>query len=49
MRQIIHSKVKDENLDKDIKKVKKLKVGDPLDLKSNMGSMSSKGHLQAVD
>ena len=37
MRQIIHSKVK------------KLKVGDPLDLKSNMGSMISKGHLQTVD
>ena len=49
MRQIIHSKVKDEFLDKVIKKVKKLKVGDPLDLKSNMGSMISKGHLQTVD
>jgi aldehyde dehydrogenase (NAD+)/gamma-glutamyl-gamma-aminobutyraldehyde dehydrogenase len=36
-------------LDKVIKKVKKLKVGDPLDLKSNMGSMISKGHLQTVD
>tara|TARA_Y100000287_G_scaffold2684_1_gene2246 strand:- start:114 stop:1595 length:1482 start_codon:yes stop_codon:yes gene_type:complete len=49
MRQIVHSKVKDEFLDKIIKKVKKLKVGDPLDLKSNMGSMISKGHLQTVD
>jgi len=49
MRQIVHSKVKDEFLDKVIKKVKKLKVGDPLDLKSNMGSMISKGHLQTVD
>jgi len=49
MRQIIHSKVKDEFLDKVSKKVKKLKVGDPLDLKSNMGSMISKGHLQTVD
>jgi aldehyde dehydrogenase (NAD+)/gamma-glutamyl-gamma-aminobutyraldehyde dehydrogenase len=49
MRQIIHSKVKDEFLDKVIKKVKKLQVGDPLDLKSNMGSMISKGHLQTVD
>ncbi len=37
------------NLDKVSKKVKKLKVGDPLDLKSNMGSMISKGHLQTVD
>ena len=49
MRQIIHSKVKDEFLDKVSKKVKKLKVGDPLSLKSNMGSMISKGHLQTVD
>ena len=49
MRQIIHSKVKDEFLDKVSKKVKKLKVGDPLDLKSNMGSMISKKHLETVD
>ena len=49
MRQIVHKKVKDEFLDKIIKKVKKLKVGDPLDLKSNMGSMISKNHLQTVD
>ena len=43
------NKVKDEFLDKVIKRVKKIKVGDPLDLKSNMGSMISKGHLQTVD
>jgi aldehyde dehydrogenase (NAD+)/gamma-glutamyl-gamma-aminobutyraldehyde dehydrogenase len=49
MRQIVHKKVKDEFLDKVIKKVKKLQVGNPLDLKSNMGSMISKGHLQTVD
>jgi len=49
MRQIVHKKVKDEFLDKVIKKVKKLKVGDPLDLKSNMGSMISEGHLKTVD
>ena len=49
MRQIVHKKVKDEFLDKVIRKVKKLKVGDPLDLKSNMGSMISKGHLKMVD
>ena len=49
MRQIVHKKVKDEFLDKISKKVKKLKVGDPLNLKSNMGSMISKGHLQTVD
>jgi len=49
MRQIIHSKVKDEFLDKVSKKVKKLKVGDPLDPTSNMGSMISKKHLATVD
>jgi len=49
MRQIVHKKVKDEFLDKISKRVKKLKVGDPLDLKSNMGSMISKGHLETVD
>jgi acyl-CoA reductase-like NAD-dependent aldehyde dehydrogenase len=49
MRQIVHKKVKDEFLDKVSKRVKKLKVGDPLDLKSNMGSMISKSHLETVD
>ena len=49
MRQIIHSKIKDEFLDKVSKKVKSLKVGDPLDLENNMGSMISKVHLQKVD
>ena len=49
MRQIIHSKVKDEFLDKVSKKVKALKAGDPLDPSSNMGSMISKKHLATVD
>ena len=49
MRQIIHSKVKDEFLDKVSKKVKALKVGDPLDPETNMGSMISKSHLATVD
>ena len=49
MRQIIHSKIKDEFLDKVSKRVKSLKVGDPLDLENNMGSMISKIHLQKVD
>ena len=49
MRQIIHKKVKDEFLDKVSKRIKKIKVGDPLDLNSNMGSMISKGHLGVVD
>ncbi len=49
MRQIIHSKVKDEFLDKVSKRVKNIKVGDPLDLKTNMGSMISKKHLTTVN
>ena len=49
MRQIIHSKIKDEFLDKVSQRVKALKVGDPLDLESNMGSMISRRHLEKVD
>ena len=49
MRQIIHSDVKDEFLDKVLQKVKALKVGDPLDPSSNMGSMISKKHLATVN
>ena len=49
MRQIIHSKIKDEFLDKVSKKIKKIKVGDPLSEDSNMGSMISKVHLAKVD
>jgi len=49
MRQIVHSKVKNEFLEKVSKKVKALKVGDPLDPTSNIGSMISKKHLATVD
>jgi len=49
MRQIIHSKVKDEFLDKISKKIKNIKVGDPLDPETKMGSMISKKHLATVD
>jgi len=49
MRQIIHSKVKDEFLDKVSKRIKNIKVGDPLSTDSNMGSMISKAHLAKVD
>jgi len=49
MRQIVHSNVKDEFLDKILKKVKNIKVGDPLDPETNMGSMISKKHLATVD
>ena len=49
MRQIIHSKIKDEFLDKISKRIKNIKVGDPLSTDNNMGSMISKGHLAKVD
>ena len=49
MRQIIHSKIKDDFLDKVSKRIKNIKVGDPLSTDSNMGSMISKGHLAKVD
>ena len=49
MRQIVHSKVKEEFLEKVLKKVKDIKVGDPLDPKTNMGSMISEKHLATVD
>ena len=49
MRQIVHSKVKEEFLDKILKKIKNIKVGDPLDPETNMGSMISKKHLATVD
>ncbi len=49
MRQIIHSNVKEEFLEKVIKKVKDIQVGDPLDSETNMGSMISKKHLATVD
>ena len=49
MRQIIHSKVKDDFLDKVLKRVKNIQVGDPLDLKTDMGSMISQKHLNTVN
>ena len=49
MRQIIHSKIIDEFLDKVSKRIKKIKVGDPLSTDSNMGSMLSQVHLAKVD
>ena len=49
MRQIIHSKIKDKFLDKVSKRIKNIKVGDPLNTDSNMGSMISKEHLAKVD
>ena len=49
MRQIIHSKIKDDFLDKVSKRIKNIKVGDPLNTDNNMGSMISKEHLAKVD
>ena len=49
MRQIIHSKVKEEFLDKVLKRIKNIKVGDPLNTESNMGTMISKNHLNKVN
>ena len=49
MRQIIHSKVKEEFLEKVSKKIKNIKVGDPLNTESNMGTMISKNHLNKVN
>ena len=49
MRQIVHSNVKEEFLEKVLNKVKDIKVGDPLDPKTNMGSMISEKHLATVD
>ena len=49
MRQIVHSKVKEEFLEKVLNKVKDIKVGDPLDPNTNMGSMISEKHLATVD
>ena len=49
MRQIVHEKVKDEYLEKILRRVKDIKVGDPLDPNTDMGSMISKNHLSTVD
>ena len=49
MRQIIHSKVKEEFLEKVSKKIKNIKVGDPLNTESNMGTIISKNHLNKVN
>jgi aldehyde dehydrogenase (NAD+)/gamma-glutamyl-gamma-aminobutyraldehyde dehydrogenase len=48
MRQIVHAKVKDEYLDKVIDKVRAIKVGDPLDPETQMGSMISQEHQRRV-
>ena len=49
MRQIIHEKVKDDFLHKVLEKTKTLKVGNPLDPSSEMGSMISEDHFNTVN
>ena len=49
MRQIVGSRVKDEFLEKVVAKVSALKVGDPLDPATEMGSMVSEEHRARVE
>jgi aldehyde dehydrogenase (NAD+)/gamma-glutamyl-gamma-aminobutyraldehyde dehydrogenase len=49
MRQIVHEKVKDDFLHKVLEKTKSLKVGNPLDPSSEMGSMISPDHFNTVN
>ncbi len=48
MRQIVHAKVKDEFVGKVLDKIRDLKVGDPLDPATQMGSMISQEHQRRV-
>jgi aldehyde dehydrogenase (NAD+)/gamma-glutamyl-gamma-aminobutyraldehyde dehydrogenase len=48
MRQIVHAKVRDEFVGKVLEKIRALKVGDPLDPETQMGSMISQEHQQRV-
>ena len=49
MRQIIDTKVKDDFLHKVLEKTKTLKVGNPLDPDTDMGSMVSDEHFDRVN
>jgi acyl-CoA reductase-like NAD-dependent aldehyde dehydrogenase len=48
MRQLVHEKVKDEFLDRVLEKIRALKVGDPLDTATQMGSMITNEHRERV-
>ena len=48
MRQIVHAKVKDEFLGKVLDGIRAIKVGDPLDPATQMGSMISEEHQRRV-
>jgi len=48
MRQIVHAKVKDVFLGKVLESIRALKVGDPLDPATQMGSMISEEHQRRV-
>jgi betaine-aldehyde dehydrogenase len=47
-RVFIHHKIKDKFIDKLVNKVSKIKVGDPFDHQTQMGSLISKEHLHKV-
>ena len=49
MRQIVDTKIKDEFLHKVLEKTKTIKVGNPLDPNTEMGSMISEEHLDKVN
>lgn len=46
---LVQESVYDKFLDKFVDRVKKIKVGNPLDPKTDMGALVSKGHLEIVD
>jgi aldehyde dehydrogenase (NAD+)/gamma-glutamyl-gamma-aminobutyraldehyde dehydrogenase len=48
MRQIVHRKVRDEFLDKVLARAKAIRMGDPLDPMTELGSMVSKEHQARV-
>lgn len=48
MRQLVHAAVRDEFVEKVTEKVRALKVGDPLDPSTQMGSMITEEHRQRV-
>lgn len=48
-RLLVQESVYDQFLDKFIAAVKKIKVGNPLDLETDMGALVSKSHLETVD
>jgi len=46
---LVQKKIYNEFLERFVERVKKIKVGDPLDENTNMGALVSKGHFKTVD